>query len=374
MFCCKHLSPFLCRSALAALFCLTSSLQAAILVIGGGGYVGSHTVLALLNANEDVIIFDTSTSIKEKNLAEIKQITRKIHFVVHGDIQHPSDIDSVFAQYDIEGVVYIADSKPPFSQNVFTHLLSVMKKYEVFSFVFSASSAVCAEEDALCDPEEAPSGEVRFMAMKALREASQNDSSLGIVILRYLHPMGAHVERFQRTRVVDGVPGIETKEHCFIGDWESYYVTTPEERKNLFPMLCEVAGKLKDHMSIYKDKTFEGDGTLIRDYIHVEDVARAHALSIDWLKGKNGFQVWSLGRGFGATTLETVNAFSRHLGVEIPYKFVKGQATVIPEILANPQAIKSALGWMPLKGVNDIAKSSWLFHQAYMNNLSKHHN
>ncbi|AYE33873.1 UDP-glucose 4-epimerase GalE [Clostridium septicum] len=324
----------------------------AILVSGGMGYIGSHTTIELLNEGHKVIIVDnlynSNIMVKDK----IKEITGKEPKFYKIDLLNEDDVEVVFKENNIDAVIHFAALKAvgesvsmplEYYNNNLTStlvLLKLMKKYDVKNFVFSSSATVYGESEIIPIPENAPLsatnpyGRTKLMVEDILRDLYKADNSFNIAILRYFNPVGAHKS---------GLIGEDPK-------------GIPN---NLMPYITKVAvGELKE-LNIFGDDYDTVDGTGVRDYIHVVDLAKGHLKALEKLNENPGLVTYNLGTGKGYSVLELVKAFSEASGVEIPYKIVGRRPGDIATCYANPSKANRELNWVAEKGIKEICEDSW---------------
>jgi len=327
-----------------------------ILVTGGAGYIGSHTLIELDKAGFSFVVLD---NLSNSNIEAIKRVEKiigkKIDFI-KGDIRDKELLEKIFKERDIDSVIHFAGLKAVgesikkpleyYENNVCgtINLLEVMKKFNVKKIVFSSSATVYGEPRKVPVTEDMqtgqgitnPYGRSKYMIEEILKDLFISDKSFKIAILRYFNPVGAH-------------------ESGIIGE-------DPEGiPNNLMPFISQVAvGKLP------KLKVFGGDyptrdGTGVRDYIHVMDLANAHVKALEYLN-KNELKeplIINLGTGKGYSVLEMVEAFEKASGVKIPYEIVDRRPGDIAEIYANPSKAKKLLGWIAKRGINEMCESAW---------------
>ncbi len=324
-----------------------------ILVTGGAGYIGSHTVIELVKAGYDPIIFDNFCNSKPAVLARINKICGKnIPFVV-GDIRIREQLEAVFNNFKIDGVIHFAGLKAVgesvqkpleyYDNNVngSRMLLSVMKQYNCKNFIFSSSATVYGEPDVVPITEQSPVkrancpyGQTKVDVEYMGEELQKADPEFSIVLLRYFNPVGAHKS---------GLIGEDPK-------------GIPN---NLMPYLTQVAvGKLKE-LSIFGNDYPTKDGTCIRDYIHVVDLALGHVKALDHCLNKAGVHIYNLGTGVGYSVLDMVNAFSKAIGYELPHKFAARRPGDVVQCYADPKKAKEELGWEAKLNLDDMTADSY---------------
>lgn len=324
----------------------------AVLVTGGMGYIGSHTVVELLNNEQDVIIVDNLHNSKELVIDRVKTITGIEPKFYNYDVLDRKNVEKVFEENNIEAVIHFAGYKAVgesvekpleyYHNNIGSTiiLLEVMKKYGVKNFVFSSSATVYGDAKVVPINEESPLsatnpyGRTKLMIEEILRDLYNSDKSWNIALLRYFNPVGAHKS------------GMLGEDPCGIPN-------------NLMPYITKVAiGELKE-LSVFGNDYNTMDGTGVRDYIHVVDLARGHLKALDKLTTNCGLVTYNLGTGNGYTVLDVINAFSRASGKPVPYKIVSRRPGDIAACYANPQKANEELGWKAEKGIEEMCEDSW---------------
>lgn len=323
-----------------------------ILVTGGAGYIGSHTCIELLNAGNDVIVVDNLMNSKEEALKRVMKITGKTLKFHKVDLLDEKALDEVFSENNIEAVIHFAGLKAvgesvamPLSyyNNNITgtlHLCNIMKKHNVRNLVFSSSATVYGDPHAMPITESFPLsatnpyGRTKLMIEEILRDLYKADETLNIAILRYFNPVGAHTSGLIGEDP-NGIPN------------------------NLLPYITQVAvGKLKE-LRVFGNDYNTPDGTGVRDYIHVVDLALGHLKALEKLKSNPGIVTYNLGTGKGYSVLDIVNAFSKASNKDIPYKIVDRRAGDISACYSDPTKAKVELGWEAFKGIDEMCKDSW---------------
>ena len=327
-----------------------------ILVTGGAGYIGSHTLIELDKAGFSFVVLD---NLSNSNIEAIKRVEKiigkKIDFI-KGDIRDKELLEKIFKKRNIDSVIHFAGLKAVgesikkpleyYENNVCgtINLLEVMKEFNVKKIVFSSSATVYGEPKKVPVTEDMqtgvgitnPYGRSKYMIEEILKDLFISDNSWKIAILRYFNPVGAH-------------------ESGIIGE-------DPEGiPNNLMPFISQVAvGKLPK-LRVFGGDYPTRDGTGVRDFIHVMDLANAHVKALEYLN-KNELKeplIVNLGTGKGYSVLEMVEAFERASGVKIPYEIVDRRPGDIAEIYANPSKAKKLLGWEAKRGIDEMCKSTW---------------
>ena len=324
----------------------------AVLVTGGMGYIGSHTVVELINNKQEVIIVDNLYNSKEIVKDRIKIITGVEPKFYNYDVLDRKNLEKVFEENTIECVIHFAGYKAVgesvekpleyYHNNIGSTiiLLEVMKKFGVKNFVFSSSATVYGDAKVVPINEESPLsatnpyGRTKLMIEEILRDLYNSDKSWNIALLRYFNPVGAHKS------------GLLGEDPCGIPN-------------NLMPYITKVAiGELKE-LSVFGNDYNTMDGTGVRDYIHVVDLARGHLKALDKLTTNCGLVTYNLGTGNGYSVIDVINAFSRASGKPVPYKIVSRRPGDIAACYANPQRANEELGWKAEKGIEEMCEDSW---------------
>ncbi len=324
----------------------------AILVTGGAGYIGSHTCVQLLEAGYEIVILDNFSNSKPVVIKRIKEITGRNFDTVTGDMLDRRLLDNIFSAYRIDSVIHFAGLKSVpesvgiplnyFHNNVSgsINLFESMKEHGVRNIVFSSSATVYGTTDKMPITEEAPLGvtnpygRTKLMIEDILRDMYISDNSWNIILLRYFNPVGAH-----RSGLIgedpNGIPN------------------------NLVPYISRVAaGKLKE-LSVCGTDYPTRDGTGIRDYIHVVDLADGHLKAIEKLAKKPGIAVYNLGTGRGMSVLEMVDAFAKTAGRKIPYVVKDKRPGDVAECYSDPSKAERELGWRAVRDINDMCRDTW---------------
>ncbi len=325
----------------------------AILLTGGAGYIGSHTCIQLLEAGKNVIIFDNLYNSKEIVIDRIEEITGKRPIFVKGDILDSAALDQVFADHSIEAVIHFAGlkavgesvAKPLFyyQNNVSgtLTLLESMKKANVKTLVFSSSATVYGDPATVPILEDFPTGGTtnpygtsKHMIERILMDLFESDKSWNIALLRYFNPVGAH-------------------ESGKIGE-------DPNDiPNNLMPFITQVAVGKRKELSVFGNDYPTPDGTGVRDYIHVVDLAAGHLAAIEALKKMSGLNIWNLGTGNGYSVLDVVKAFEKASGKKIPYVIAPRRPGDIASCYANPAKAAKELYWKAEKNLEAMCRDSW---------------
>lgn len=325
----------------------------AILVTGGAGYIGSHTLVELLNNNRDVVILDNLCNSSPKSLERVKEITGKSVKFYEGDILDSALLQRIFAENSIDAVIHFAGLKAvgesvqkpiEYYRNNVTgslNLIQEMRKAGVWNFIFSSSSTVYGDPERIPVTEDCkvggttnPYGTSKLMVEQILMDIAKAVPEFSITLLRYFNPVGAH-ESGLIGEDPNGIPN------------------------NLMPYISQVAiGKLKE-LSIFGNDYDTKDGTGVRDYIHVVDLAVGHVKALNRHENDRGLHIYNLGTGVGYSVLDMVNAFNTANGIEIPYKFAPRRAGDIAVNYADAGRAAKELGWKAERGLEQMMKDTW---------------
>lgn len=324
-----------------------------VLLSGGAGYIGSHTAIELRSAGHDVVIVDNFSNSKPEVLRRLEKITGA-PFAFHcADVCDKAAMDKIFAGEKPEAIIHFAGYKAVgesvekpleyYRNNLDSTLtlLELMRKYGVHNIVFSSSATVYGAPDSVPINESAavgrctnPYGWTKYMIEIILKDACRADPSLSAVLLRYFNPIGAH-ESGLIGEDPQGIPN------------------------NLMPYITQVASGRLEKLHIFGNDYDTPDGTGVRDYIHVVDLARGHVCAIKYAAENKGADVINLGTGKGYSVLEMVKTFSEVSGVNIPYEINARRVGDIAECYADPTKAKEKLGWVAEKNLRDMCRDSW---------------
>ncbi len=328
-----------------------------VLVTGGCGFIGSHTVVCLLEQGYQVVIVDDLSNSSEKVLDRIDTIVgdeaaERLTFV-RADVNDRDALDAIFDAFDIDRVIHFAGFKAVgesvqkpieyYSNNIGSTLtlVDVMRQHGCKSIVFSSSATVYGDPDALPLTEDSPKkpatnpyGWTKWMIEEMLRSLTIADPEWDVVLLRYFNPIGAHPS---------GLMGEDPK-------------GIPN---NLLPYVAQVAVGRRDAVHVFGDDYDTPDGTGVRDYIHVMDLAAGHVAALAWMDGKTGCEVFNLGTGRGTSVLEIVKAFSDACGRDLPYVIEPRRAGDVTANYADCTKAKEMLGWEAQYDIADMCRDSW---------------
>lgn len=323
-----------------------------VLLTGGAGYIGTHTCIELINAGHTVVVADNFSNSSPKAIERVEEITGKKIPLYNIDVCDVGALDKLFAENKIDAVIHFAGLKAVgesceipvayYRNNLDSTLalLEVMKKYSVANFVFSSSATVYGIPKSVPLVETMPTGctnpygWTKLMNEQILTDAAKADSNLSVVLLRYFNPIGAH----ESGRIGENPNGIPN---------------------NLMPYITQVAaGRLK-RLGVFGNDYPTHDGTGVRDYIHVVDLAKGHVKAIDYAEQHKGTEIFNLGTGTGYSVLDIVKAFSKVNNIEIPYDIKPRRAGDIAECYADPTKAYEILGWKAEKNLEDMCRDSW---------------
>lgn len=326
----------------------------AILVTGGAGFIGSHTVVELLNEGKEVVIIDNFSNSKPEVLDAIRKITGQDFKFYEIDYLDKEKLEKVFEENEIEAVLNFAGFKSVgesvqkpieyYTNNISGALvlLDTMRKYGVKTFVFSSSATVYGEPERIPITEDCktggttnPYGTSKLFIEQILKDIYTSDPTWNICILRYFNPVGAH-ESGLIGEEPQGIPN------------------------NLMPYVARVAAGTLAELSVFGNDYDTPDGTGVRDYIHVVDLAKGHIKALQKLeKEQKGLYIYNLGTGNGYSVLDMVKAFEKATGKEVKYKIVPRRPGDIATCYADPKKAKEELGWEAHLGIDEMCKDSW---------------
>lgn len=335
-----------------------------ILVTGGAGYIGSHTSIALLNAGYDVVVVDNLCNSSAESLRRVEQICGRPVEVVLGDIRDRALLDRIFAEYDITAVIHFAGLKSVgesvdrplsyYDNNVSgtVTLCQAMAAAKVFTLVFSSSATVYGEPPEMPIREDFPTGSPtnpygrsKLMVEEVLTDLARSDDRWRFALLRYFNPVGAH----QSGLIGEDPKGIPN---------------------NLLPYISQVAIGKRAELSVFGSDYSTVDGTGVRDYIHVVDLAMGHLKALDVLKARSGVNIWNLGTGKGYSVLQMVRAFEQASGRAVPYKIEPRRTGDIAECWADPTKALDELGWQAERGLDEMMLDTWRWQSQNPNGYS----
>ena len=333
----------------------------AVLVTGGAGFIGSHTVVELQNAGYEVVVVDNLSNSSPKSLERVQEITGKTVKFYEADILDASALDKIFAENEIDSVIHFAGLKAvgesvqkpwEYYHNNITGslvLFDVMKKHGVKNIIFSSSATVYGAPAEIPVTERCPKGEItnpyghtKSMLEQMLMDIQKADPEWNVIILRYFNPIGAH----KSGKIGENPNGIPN---------------------NLMPYVTQVAvGKLKC-LGVFGNDYDTPDGTGVRDYIHVVDLALGHVKSIEKIKENPGLKIYNLGTGTGYSVLDIVKNFEQATGAKVPYEIKPRRAGDIATNYADASLAKEELGWVAERGIKEMCEDAWRWQSSNPN-------
>lgn len=324
----------------------------AILVTGGAGYIGSHTVVELLNADYEVVIVDDYSNSKPEVLNRIKEITGKGFKFYEVNLLDKEALETVFKENDLEAVIHFAGYKAVgesvakplmYYHNNLTGtivLAELMEQYNVKKMVFSSSATVYGMNNVSPLTEDLPLsttnpyGTTKMMIEQILQDVYASDNSWSIALLRYFNPIGAH----ESGRIGEDPNGIPN---------------------NLMPYITQVAVGKREQLSVFGSDYDTPDGTGVRDYIHVVDLAKGHLKAVEKVLKTEKIDAYNLGTGIGYSVLDVVNNFEKATGQKVPYELVERRPGDIATCFADPAKAEAELGWKAEFTLEDMCRDSW---------------
>ena len=334
----------------------------AILLPGGAGYIGSHTAVELLNAGKEIVIIDNFSNSKPEVLDKIKQITGKDFKFYEMDYSNKEELNKVFTENKIDAVLNFAGYKAVgesvkkpieyYMNNISGALvlLDVMRAHNCKKFIFSSSATVYGDPATVPITEDFPTGgttnpygTTKLFIEQILKDIYNSDNSWDICILRYFNPVVAH-ESGLIGEEPQGIPN------------------------NLMPYVARVAAGILPELSVFGNDYDTPDGTGVRDYIHVVDLAKGHVKALEKIdKEHEGLFIYNLGTGTGYSVLDMVKAFEKATGKEVKYKIAPRRSGDIAKCYADPAKAKIELGWVAEKNLDDMCKDSWHYIEMSQN-------
>ncbi|MBA3025709.1 MAG: UDP-glucose 4-epimerase GalE [Sulfurimonas sp.] len=327
-----------------------------ILITGGAGYIGSHTLVELAKENHDFIVYDNLSNSSQESLKRVSKIINKDIIFIEGDIRDTQKLKEVFSSHSIASVIHFAGLKAVgdsvakpleyYDNNVVgtLRLLEVMKEFACTKIVFSSSATVYGDpastpilENFRVGDTTNPYGTSKYMIERILEDLYISDNSFKIAILRYFNPVGAH-ESGTIGEDPNGIPN------------------------NLMPFISQVAVGKREYLNVFGSDYDTHDGTGVRDYIHVVDLANAHVKAIDYINSdqyNNQHSKFNIGTGYGCSVLDVVKAFEKASDKKVPYKLVDRRAGDIAKCYANPGYAKEVLGWEATRTIEQMCEDSW---------------
>jgi UDP-glucose 4-epimerase len=338
-----------------------------VLVTGGAGYIGSHTLVCLLNLGYEVVVYDNLVNSSIKALRRVEEIAGKDLEFVEGDVTDSRGLDDLFAKYSIDAVIHFAalkavgeSSQRPlqyYETNVYGSLclLKAMEKARVNHFVYSSSATVYGEmnpspyvETMELGSPSSPYGASKVMVERVLTDTARVNPKFRAISLRYFNPVGAHPSGLIGEDP-SGVPN------------------------NLLPFITQVAVGLRDSLSVFGGDYPTADGTCIRDYLHVMDLAEGHVAAIDWLAEQsnfNGVEAFNLGAGTGVSVLEIIASFEAATHQKINFEIVERRAGDLPAFWANADKADKVLNWQAKRTLVEMMEDAWRWQSKNPNGFS----
>ena len=325
----------------------------AILVTGGAGYIGSHTCIELINAGYDVVVADNLCNSSKESLKRVEKIVGKEVKFYEADIRDAEAMANIFANEDISAVIHFAGlkavgesvAKPMeyYDNNINGTLVlcNAMRNAGVKNIIFSSSATVYGDPAFIPITEECPKGQctnpygwTKSMLEQILTDFHTSDSDWNVVLLRYFNPVGAH----KSGTIGEDPKGIPN---------------------NLMPYITQVAVGKREFLGVFGNDYDTPDGTGVRDYIHVVDLAIGHVKALKKIEEKAGVCVYNLGTGNGYSVLDMVKAFSKACGHDLPYKILDRRPGDVAMCYADPAKAKAELGWEAVRGLDEMCEDSW---------------
>ena len=328
-----------------------------VLVTGGAGYIGSHTCVELLENGYGVVVIDNLVNANPVSLKRVEQITGKTVKFYEGDVRDEALLRKIFAENDISCVIHFAGLKAVgesvekpweyYDTNLNTTLVltKVMKEVGMKNIIFSSSATVYTSDNEMPLKETSrtggctnPYGWTKYMTEQILSGISHADPDWSVVLLRYFNPIGAHKSGLMGENP-RGIPN------------------------NLMPYITQVAIGRREKLSIFGNDYPTPDGTCVRDYLHVMDLAKGHVAAVKFATENKGTEVFNLGTGIGYSVMDTVNTFMEVNHVNVPYQIVGRRAGDIATCYADPAKSKEVLGWTAQETLADMCRDSWNWQQ-----------
>jgi UDP-glucose 4-epimerase len=328
-----------------------------ILITGGAGYIGSHTCVELLRAGHEIVVLDNLGNARKESLRRVTELTGKTFPFVEADVRDRAALDALFREYDVDAVIHFAGLKAVgesvekpllyWDNNVCgtVNLLEAMAAAGVKTIAFSSSATVYGDPASVPIREDFPTGtptnpygRSKLVVEQILTDLQAADSAWRIALLRYFNPVGAH----ESGRLGEDPRGIPN---------------------NLMPFISQVAVGRREILNVFGDDYPTPDGTGVRDYLHVVDLAVGHVKAVEKLGEGPGIRVWNLGTGRGCGVLEVVRAFEKASGRAIPYRVVPRRPGDIAQCWADPSKAERELGWKALRSLDEMCADSWRWQE-----------
>lgn len=327
-----------------------------VLVTGGAGFIGSHTCVELLDSGNDVVVIDDYSNSYPSALARVREVAGKSFAAYEVDLRDRAALSAVFEEHPIDAVIHFAAKKAVgestqipldyFDINIggTTNLIRTMHQHQVSRLVFSSSCSIYGDSPAAPLSESDPANPTnpyalsKWICEQLLAEACRHVPELSVIALRYFNPIGAHPGGWLGEDPL-GVPN------------------------NVMPYLSQIAVGRLTELSVFGGDYPTPDGTAVRDYIHVVDVADAHRVALEHLGDRSGFRVFNLGTGSGVSVLELVAAFSGACGQNIPYRIVDRRSGDVASLIADAANIEREWGWRTKRDLADMCRDAWTFQK-----------
>ncbi len=322
-----------------------------VLITGGAGYIGSHTAVALLDKGHDVVVIDNLSNSSKESLGRVEEIAGRKLVFYEADVRDRAALDDVLTSHKFDAVIHFAGLKAVgesvekpleyYKNNIDSTLvlLEAMQAHNIRKIVFSSSATVYGDPISPCSEDvEAgrgltnPYGRTKYFIEEILRDASKADESLEVTVLRYFNPIGAHPSG----RIGEDPSGIPN---------------------NLMPYITQVATGRRAELSVFGGDYDTKDGTGVRDYIHVDDLAAGHVAALE--NSQSGFEAYNLGTGVGVSVLDLVQAFEKASGQQIPYRIVGRRAGDVAENYASVDKAAEGLNWRATRSLEEACGDSW---------------
>ena len=328
-----------------------------ILLTGGAGFIGSHTIVELFNAGHDVVVVDNLCNSKADVMDKVKEITGRIVPFYEADVRDKNAMNKIFEENKIDAVIHFAGLKAvgesvakPLEYyennmgNTFT-LIEVMRQHGCKNIIFSSSATVYGDPAIIPITEECPKGQctnpygkTKSMLEDVLSDVQKADPEWNVVLLRYFNPIGAHKSGLIGENP-NGIPN------------------------NLMPYITQTAIGIREELGVFGNDYDTHDGTGVRDYIHVCDLATGHVAALQAIERKCGLAVYNLGTGHGYSVLDVVKAFEKANGLKVPYSIKPRRPGDVATCYCNPEKAKRELGWEAKYGIEDMCRDSWNFQK-----------